>query len=351
MQSMNEVIEKITAGDPDISVEQASVWADYLCQLNGCHLFSVASPDKDKAEWLRERTAGIGGSEIAAIMGESHWSSPHKVWMSKIGIFESNNASQPEAAQWGNILETVVATEWGRRNNRKWVHIPVILQHDTQPWLLANIDGFTLDDDGKTITGILEIKTTSAYNKDVWENGPLPFNYICQANWYCGITGLNEFELVCLVGGQALFSYAFPFDDELFSRETAAAEDFWNNYVQKGIEPQLTDVDAGIIKDSDKDPDFEKPALVLDDDESERLTEAYCQIREKIKGLTKVKEALYAQIYQKLDNGTQAITQGHTITLGTTARRKCNFDALEIEYPEAYKNCVATNISFSMRIK
>ena len=87
--------------------------------------------------------------------------------MSKLDMFDSDKQpTQNEAARWGNLLETIVATEWGKRYERQWIHIPVTIQSEEFPWMLANVDGFTLSDDRRMITGILEIKTTSAYNED-----------------------------------------------------------------------------------------------------------------------------------------------------------------------------------------
>lgn len=351
MQSTQELYELILKGRPDVSTQTASKWARYLSQLKGCHLFSVASPEKDQKEWLRERRAGIGGSEVAAIMGENHWSSPRQIWMSKIGMFDDKEPTQSEAARWGNLLETIVATEWGIRENRKWIHIPVIIQDDERPWLLANIDGFTLSDDEQVITGILEIKTTSAFNQDTWENGPIPFHYQCQTNWYCGITGQTCYTIVCLVGGQKLYHYDLPTDPDLFVREVAAADDFWLNYVEKHVEPEATDVDKGLIKENTDEHDADLPAIVLTDEESDRLVNAYCELRSKISELNKIKDALYAQVYLKLGKGTQAVTSEHTIVLSTSGRRKCDFERMLEEFPEAYEKCVLTSISTSLKIK
>ena len=104
MQSRAELITIIQKGRPEIPLETVIKWATYLTQLDGCHLFSVAAPEKDKAEWLRERRAGIGGSEVAAIMGENHWNSPRQIWMSKMGMFDDKPPQQSEAARWGNLL-------------------------------------------------------------------------------------------------------------------------------------------------------------------------------------------------------------------------------------------------------
>ena len=349
MQGIKELVEIIKRGQPDVSTDEITVWAEYLQQLEGCHLLSASSPDIDKEAWLLQRKIGIGGSEIAALIEENKWTSPRQIWMSKMGMFDDAPKQQSEPARWGNLLETTVATEWGIRNNRKWIHIPVILQDNEIPWLLANIDGFTLSDDGKTITGILEIKTTSAYNQTYWEDGPLPYNYICQTMWYCGITRLREIELVCLVGGQRLFSHSLPFDEELFIREKDEAKHFWEEYVLKGVEPPATAADKEITKNDEHDESL--PPIYLEDDESERLVEAYCQIRDQLSGLEKIKKALYAQIFVLLGRSTQGLTQSHTINLGASARQSCNFDKLKELYPEAYNQCVVTNVTNSLRIK
>lgn len=364
MQDRNSLAELILMGRSDVTQAQALIWADYLVQLKGCHLFSVAAPEKDKTEWLRHRRAGIGGSEVAAIMGESKWNSPRQIWMSKMGMFDDKPPQQSEAARWGNLLETTIADEWALRNKRQYIHIPVILQDDDHPYLLANIDGFTLSDDRETVTGILEIKTTSAYNRDTWENGPLPYHYLCQTNWYCGITGLNSYTIVCLVGGQKLYAYDMPADPELFAREVMAADEFWSCYVIPGIEPLATAVDKELMAKADaaalaakcesqltvEDGEAAQPPAIFDDDETERLVEGYCQIREKMSKLKDVKDAIYAQIKIKLGTSSEAITKTHSISTTHSNRRTCNFDKLKALSPELYDEVVSVTPSVSLNI-
>ena len=38
----------------------------------------------NRSEWLEARRAGIGASDIAAIMGISPWSTPFQIWASKV---------------------------------------------------------------------------------------------------------------------------------------------------------------------------------------------------------------------------------------------------------------------------
>ena len=347
MQSV-ETLHKILCEDIPNKAER-DTWIGYLSQLKGCHLYALSSPSKDMDRWLKDRKVGIGGSEIAAIMGHSDWKSPRQVWLDKMGLFDESGRQQSEPARWGNLLESVVANEWANREDRQWIHIPVILQDDERPYLLANIDGFTLSSDRHIITGILEIKTTSAYNEAVWKEGPLPLNYLCQTNWYCGITRLPTYTLVCLVGGQHLYSYELPADEALFKQEVEAADTFWLYNIQSGIEPVATAVDNKALSTEKPDPKAE--ALILDTDEADNLTNAYCDIGKKVSELEKIKEALKAQIKVMLKGSAQAVTKSHVISVTVTGRRVCNFEAMADEMPEAYEKYVSISESTRMTIK
>jgi putative phage-type endonuclease len=63
-------------------------------------------------EWLAARRTGIGGSDIAAILGLSPWRTPLDVYRDKV-----DGAEQPEteAMRWGRLLEDVIAREYAVR--------------------------------------------------------------------------------------------------------------------------------------------------------------------------------------------------------------------------------------------
>ena len=338
---------------PELDLVEIARLVRYLSQLKGCRLFSTVSQDIDEDRWLQARTAGIGGSDIASIMNRNPWSSPRQIWMSKTDQFASQGSFQSEAARWGNVLETTIANEWALRNERKWVHIPVTLQSIEQPWMLANVDGFLLDDEDN-IDGILEIKTTNEHNRSTWENGPLPEYYLCQANWYATITGQDNFTLVCLVGGQSLYAYDLPVNPVLVKEMREAAQEFWLVNVQKMVEPPATEGDIEAFKAAfgETTPtDEEEPALIIEDEDSDRIVVVYVQLRDKIRELTKVQKDLQASLYDMMKGRTQALTLSHTLQIGKSNRRKCDYDILEARYPEAYNECISFTTSTSLRIK
>jgi len=348
MQNPQTLRQIIKTGRPDVPDVEVELWIHYISQLKGCSLQSVASQALDQDDWLKARGSGIGGSEIAAILGKSPWNSARQIWLTKTGQFsESEKKPQSEQARWGNVLETTIADEWAKRENRNYINIPVILRDDAHPFMFANIDGFTLSEDRTQVEGILEIKTTSAFNKDAWETGPVPEYYMCQANWYCTITGLPAFDIVCLIGGQKLVGYHFPVDQELCREMRKGAEYFWNENVQKMIEPEAQASDMDTLKELE----HTEESIVIEDEGVENVAEMYIQLRDKIGQLSKVKDALYAQLFAALGTASSALTLTHTISIAKSERRNCDLLKLQQEYPEAYNECVGYTVSTSLKIK
>ena len=353
MQSKTELIDIISKGRPDIELETATLWAEYLSQLTGCSLQSVIAQSVDEEAWLKEREKGIGGSEIAAIAGKSPWNTAYQLWLGKTGQYDMlTSKPQSEPARWGNLLEKTVADEWALRYDRQYINIPVILHDDEYPFMFANIDGFTLSDDRERITGILEVKTTGAYNAAAWEVGPIPEYYLCQTNWYTRITGLLQYTIICLIGGQKLVQYPdMPLDKELTGILRTAAIDFWFKNIVAYEPPELQggDKDTLLLKTAPVEEKVE-PAIYTDD-ASENLADAYCNIRDQITSLKNIQEVIYAKLIDKLENTNEALTRTHTLRLQQTNRRNCDFDLLEASYPQAYADCITSSKSISLQVK
>ena len=69
----------------------------------------VETKDLSREEWLEYRKLGIGGSDVAAILGISKWKSAIDLWLDKTN--QTNDITEEnEAMQWGNI--TVPGIHW-----------------------------------------------------------------------------------------------------------------------------------------------------------------------------------------------------------------------------------------------
>ena len=118
-------------------------------------------------EWLRWRKKGIGGSDVSAILGINKWTSAIELWLDK-----TNQKNDPvevnEAMQWGTILEPIIRDHFSAVTGKAVMEVKAMLQHPEHPFMLADVDGVTTDDNGNP--AILEIKTASEYKRDEWSD-------------------------------------------------------------------------------------------------------------------------------------------------------------------------------------
>ena len=119
MQSKEELNVMLRQVHPDATDDMIASWINVLTQLKGCHVHSLAAQGEDDEGWHAARAKGIGGSEIAAILGKSSWSSPTDIYMRKIPQFANEpQPAQSEAARWGNVLEDSIIKGGSQRTGR-----------------------------------------------------------------------------------------------------------------------------------------------------------------------------------------------------------------------------------------
>lgn len=207
----------------------------------------------DRAEWLAERRSGIGGSDIAAILGLSPWKTAVDVWLDKTGQREDDTVGDAEAVRWGVLLEWVVAQEYAGRTEHNVQRVKRILRHPSHEWAIGNIDRaivapgsrVRVADDGGTLLGadgLLEVKTASAYKAGEWgrdgDDDAVPLHYQAQCMWYLGITGQPWCDVAALIGGQRLVIRRIHRDDETIAAMLERADDFWHRHVLGGQAPE-----------------------------------------------------------------------------------------------------------------
>lgn len=206
----------------------------------------MGANDIDRIAFLDARKAGIGGSDIGAIMGLSKWKSPVDVWLDKTGRTEPD-LEMSEAAYFGVELESFVATEYSKRSGNKVQRVNQMMRHPEHNWMLANIDRAVvadgsrarLDKDGKLvgIKGLLECKTASAYLEREWSDGSAPLAYVAQCQWYMAVTGAEWCDLSVLIGGQKYVCHRIEREDRLIDAIIDAGYQFWFNNVLADVPP------------------------------------------------------------------------------------------------------------------
>jgi putative phage-type endonuclease len=197
-------------------------------------------------EWLSKRRSGIGGSDIAAILGLSPWKTAVDVWFVKTGQTTEDDICNAEAVRWGMLLEDVVAHEYYERTERSVQRVNRILRHPEHEWAIGNIDRAIVSpgsrvrvaEDGGTLLGadgILEVKTASMFKASEWgrdgDEDAVPVHYQAQVMWYMAITGQPWCDVAALIGGQRMVIRRIYADDETIAAMLERAHEFWHKHV------------------------------------------------------------------------------------------------------------------------
>lgn len=189
----------------------------------------------DRVAWERVRRSGIGGSDIAAIMGlcPSSWNkSAFTLYAEKHGDVEPEDKSDNEAVYWGTVHEDTVAREFAKRSGKK-VRKCGTLQDESYEFMLANVDRLVVGEEAG-----LECKTANGFKAADWEGDNLPDAYYCQCQWYMMVTGFPKWYIACLVGGNHFVWKEIPRNDEFIADMRAQAIVFWHN-LQNDIPPEV----------------------------------------------------------------------------------------------------------------
>ena len=191
--------------------------------------------ERTREEFLADRMTGIGGSDVAAILGLSKWRTPYQVWEEKTGRKKSDKDS--EILHFGNVLEQVVADEFSARRGVKVQRRNQMIRSTDHPELVANIDRYIVGG------GVLECKTADKFTRHLWGDSAsddVPEYYLTQVQHYMHVTGWHDGYLAVLIGGNEYRDYEIPYDAELAEYCAARCVEFWNNYVVKDVPPPLT---------------------------------------------------------------------------------------------------------------
>lgn len=190
-------------------------------------------------QFLEARQGGLGGSDMAAILGLSRWKTPLDVYFSKVNPVEEDE-EMSEPAYWGHVLEDVVAKEYQKRSGNKVQRVNKLLTHPELSIARANIDRAVINPDiagnvrfknGKLTTDRgLECKTGDKFTTAFWgEAGTdeVPDYYLLQCMWYMAICNVPLWDCAVLLGGNDYRMYTIERNEDLIADLLGEAEAFW----------------------------------------------------------------------------------------------------------------------------
>ena len=305
----------------------------------------VETEGLSREEWLRYRKCGIGGSDVAAILGISKWNSATSLWLDK-----TNQTNEPveenEAMQWGTIMEPIIRNHFAEVTGKTVVEVKAMLQHPEHPFMLADVDGLTTDDEGNP--AILEIKTASEYKRSEWEND-IPSYYLTQVQHYLCVTGVQKAYVAVLIGGNSFKVYEVDADAEIQSMLIAVEKDFWNK-VQNMIRPEMDGSDAAKnLLDSLYHGGISEEIVMPD--EAIEYVDAYIEACAEEDNAKAKKQEASNHIKEIMGDYDKATCLGHSISWKPVSSERLDSKALKESEPEIYEKYVKKSISRRFTIK
>lgn len=196
-----------------------------------------------------DRSKGIGGTDIGAIIGVNPWGNAMGVYLEKVGITEDQPDN--EAMWWGREMEPTLAKRYTKETGRA-LYLPDQfdnpLSHNYFDWYLGSPDALynaylSKDENEPSVAeGGVDFKTTGRRN-DYGEPGSdaVPDWVATQMHWYMGLTGAKWWDVAVLFFSprREFHIYHLERNQEIIDNLIAAGRDFWENHVVPKVPPEI----------------------------------------------------------------------------------------------------------------
>lgn len=222
----------------------------------------------DEKEKLARR-AGIGGSDVAAILGLNPWRKPIDVWLEKKGLLdEVMDANREFLLQLGTDLEPVIAKLYERQTQKHLLlPFPIRWVHKEFPVLAASPDRFI---EGENIG--VELKSESQFSDKFGDPGTdeVPPHYLLQVAHYMNVLDYESWDIALLHAGTRFAVYTVRRDKDLESAVTEQILNWWERHIVKDTPPELDGSEGWSIYLKKKFP-VNTGAMIKADEDTEKL--------------------------------------------------------------------------------
>lgn len=273
------------------------------CRKN--KLLAVHAGESEADAWHTRRLLGIGGSEVAAVLGLDVLGNktPFDVWRKKTG--QDSSSFSNRFTEWGHILEDVVARHFADVTGFAVAKCNKHFSMKSAPWMVGNIDRLIIINGVKS--GVLECKTTAFYNdkkfnkeaawfvngeffdenkSGITDKNDIPLNYYLQCQHYMLVTGLHMSYLAVLIGGNDYRIFAVPFSEVDAKFIYNGLSVFWCRYVLDNAPPPP--IESDFLQTFFQDDG----ATIVADTSTVDLCRQYAEINSQIAALNADKEEI-----------------------------------------------------------
>lgn len=267
----------------------------------------IKTTDLHRDQWLDVRRSGIGSSDAAAAVGLNPYKSQLELWMEKTGRgaalpqVDPNDESSP--MYWGTLLEPIVAAHYTKRTGNRVRRVNAVLQHPTNPWMLANLDREVM---GSADVAILECKTAGINGARLWKEGVPDYVHL-QVMHQLAVTGKQAADVAVLICGQDLQIFRIQRDEEQIQQLIRLEQAFWE-YVERDIQPPADGSDSADLALRCLYP--RDTGEVLDLSQETELAGAFSDllaVRQKLADVTELESQLKQRIQQRMGDASRAV--------------------------------------------
>lgn len=210
----------------------------------------------DRATFVERRRSGIGGSDIAAIVGLSPFATAYDVWRSKVEPDAAREAeiSGKMAVRLGVELEDFAARIFTEATGKRVQRCNHQFAAPEVPYFIANLDRVVKDGNTAPVVRgelrtreIVECKTSSMRGE--WGepgSAEIPEHYLCQTQWQMGVTGAAVVwvPVVFLTVPYAFELYRVERDEDTIAYLFQQGGEFWRHVASAEPPPVQTYADA-----------------------------------------------------------------------------------------------------------
>lgn len=203
----------------------------------------------DEDDWLEQRRAGIGASDIAKILGVSPYGSAFTVWASKVrGVDQVQTADMSRGKRREDVILEDFTLETGLFVGGRQLFIA----HPQFPWARATLDGVAFEappadhpsvygiEDLEHALGVVEAKHDGSFSR--WSE--IPDHHQLQVQWQLFVSGFDNGWLAVWHSGR-FEKYEIERDRGLQNMMLDRASDFRAKHLTGGVgEPIPPDPDG-----------------------------------------------------------------------------------------------------------
>lgn len=303
-------------------------------------IHKLSTNDMSREDWLKARKNGLGGSDMAAVLGMNEYKGPYAVWAEKRSdvIEETDN----EAMRVGRDLESYVAERFCEASGKKVRRVNAIITNDDYPHIQINIDREVVGEDA-----ILECKTANAYGQKKFSDG-IPDYYYVQCVTYMGVYEKSRCYLAVLIMGIGFKCFLLTtHEDDVcpewcekmvyvdggeFDAVKYRAAEFWK-YVESGEEPPV-DATPGTSQAISEMYPASVEDKTIDAFPIKFNLKARMALKAQIDDLTKELNEQDNYIKNYLKDAERAVCDGFSVSYKTSTRKTLDSKKLKADYKD-----------------